>query len=569
MQTFYWILIICLGWICTSCTTNEERSAIQIMEQAEKLISSDLNVAHVLLTDSLKHPENLDDKMNARWCMLRSRLADSIHTELPYVPQMERAYKYMKRNGSTEDMLKAGLYLGRTYMDDLKPEAALHVYSDILSESLSVRNQKQTANIYSYMGDVYEFQQLFPNAIEKYLLSSSLFEEIGMKQNQAGSLLNVSRNYAHMDSLDQALVYMLMADSILTSCGDLKNKAAVYNGLGNIYSEKGNYNLAEYYLRKSIECDPYNAASNYLALADLFSRRGDLNKARFYQQQIKTHYLGGKASIELPYYSYKIEKQAGNTDRALACLEEYLSKSESHVLAISQTQINGLEDKYRYSQLLADNAQLKIKERKVSFLLVLSSFVLLLIFILYRLKLKSRQLVLLQKENEMNILRNQLYSQEKELHDISRQYQEQKDLMDEKMEELYEQKALELEESRRQMLQLRQQILEDSDIYKKVKKKSLIVKADKELLTEKDWIAVYEWIEIIYPNISDFLVSANITPTERKYCYLSFFHLESKQEAVLLNVNVETVHKNHTRIRQKLKLTGTEDKLSDYLSARS
>ncbi len=250
-------------------------------------------------------------------------------------------------------------------------------------------------------------------------------------------------------------------------------------------------------------------------------------------------------------------------------MEEYLSKSESHVLAISQTQINGLEDKYRYSQLLADNAQLKIKERKVSFLLVLSSFVLLLIFILYRLKLKSRQLVLLQKENEMNILRNQLYSQEKELHDISRQYQEQKDLMDEKMEELYEQKALELEESRRQMLQLRQQILEDSDIYKKVKKKSLIVKADKELLTEKDWIAVYEWIEIIYPNISDFLVSANITPTERKYCYLSFFHLESKQEAVLLNVNVETVHKNHTRIRQKLKLTGTEDKLSDYLSARS
>ena len=55
-----------------------------------------------------------------------------------------------------------------------------------------------------------------------------------------------------MDSLDIALTYMLHADSMVVVYGDSMDRAGTLNGLGNIYREKGNYPIAEYYLKRAI-----------------------------------------------------------------------------------------------------------------------------------------------------------------------------------------------------------------------------------------------------------------------------------------------------------------------------
>lgn len=131
----------------------------------------------------------------------------------------------------------------------------------------------------------------------------------------------------------------------------------------------------------------------------------------------------------------------------------------------------------------------------------------------------------------------------------------------------YDQKAQEVEMLKQQYIQQRQYLLQESTIYKKIQKSVSTPNPDhKELLTDKDWKALYKCIDTMYPSLSERLVLAGITPTEKKYCYLSFFQLDSKQEAFLLNVNIDTPYKNRTRIRQKLKITGSEEKLYEHLA---
>ena len=136
MRIFLALLIIALGWIMQGCTNEADRNAIRQMEQAAPLMQSDPEAAHVLLTDSVAHPELLSPEVNARWCLMLCQLADSIGTPLPYVHQMKRAYRYVKQHGTIDEQLQAALYLGRTYMDDQDQEAALRTYTEALQQSI-------------------------------------------------------------------------------------------------------------------------------------------------------------------------------------------------------------------------------------------------------------------------------------------------------------------------------------------------------------------------------------------------------------------------------------------------
>ena len=278
MRIFLALLIISLVWIMQGCTNEADRNAIRQMEQAAPLMQSDPEAAHVLLTDSVAHPELLSPEVNARWCLMLCQLADSIDTPLPYVPQMKRTYQYVKRHGTVDEQLQTALYLGRTYMDDLDQEAALRTYTEALQQSILENKPNQSGYISSYMGDVYEFQGMFSQAVEKYLMASRYFRQAGNYRSQGIAFRDASRNYTFMDSLDIALRYMLRADSMIVLYGDTIDQASVLNGLGNIYTEKGYYPEAEMYLKKAMDYDTTTIGTNSLALADLYLTQGDFYK---------------------------------------------------------------------------------------------------------------------------------------------------------------------------------------------------------------------------------------------------------------------------------------------------
>lgn len=570
MRIFLALLVIALGWIMQGCTNEADRNAIRQMEQAAPLMLSDPEVAHVLLADSVAHPELLSPEVNARWCLMLCQLADSIGTPLPYVPQMERTYRYMKRHGTIDEQLQAALYLGRTYMDDQDQEAALRTYTEALQQSIMENKPNQSGYISSYMGDVYQFQGMYQQAVEKYLTASRYFQQVGNHRSEGIAFIDASRNYTFMDSLDIALKYMLRADSMVVLYGDSVDRACILNGLGNIYKTRGNEILAKKYLQKAIKYDLEESAPSYLALAKLELSKQNYEQARLYLKQAERPTINKGTAIELPYQYYLIEKQIGNTTKALAELENFITVSDSILWLRNNAEINGLEDKYKYSLLLSDNAQLRtVKTRRTAFLAIVVLLTLYLYFH-YKARLERKNkciyqqaLILEQKNNTLLTLKNDLQQKQLELKLLSRQMSQQKV----EWQALYEKKVAEIHQKEEEISLQTRSIWEVSPITKRLQ--TLVRKvnpnATQPPLTDKDWNAIREQVRTLYPAVEKVILTIGLKGSEEKLCYLSLFKFDTNQEAILLNVAINSVNTYRRNIRKKLQIQNPSQKLCDFL----
>ncbi len=570
MRIFLALLVITLGWILQGCTNEADRNAIRQMEQAALLMESDPEAAHVLLADSVAHPELLSPEVNARWCLMLCQLADSIGTPLPYVPQMERAYRYMKRHGTIDEQLQTALYLGRTYMDDLGQEAALRTYTEALQQSIMENKPNQSGYISSYMGDVYQFQGMYQQAVEKYLTASRYFQQVGNHRSEGIAFIDASRNYTFMDSLDIALKYMLRADSMVVLYGDSVDRACILNGLGNIYKTRGNEILAKKYLQKAIKYDLEESAPSYLALAKLELSKQNYEQARLYLKQAERPTINKGTAIELPYQYYLIEKQIGNTTKALAELENFITVSDSILWLRNNAEINGLEDKYKYSLLLSDNAQLRtVKTRRTAFLAIVVLLTLYLYFH-YKARLERKNkciyqqaLILEQKNNTLLTLKNDLQQKQLELELLSRQMSQQKV----EWQALYEKKLAEIHQKEEEISLQTRSIWEVSPITKRLQ--TLVRKvnpnATQPPLTDKDWNAIREQVRTLYPAVEKVILTIGLKGSEEKLCYLSLFKFDTNQEAFLLNIAINSVNTYRRNIRKKLQIQNPSQKLCDFL----
>lgn len=278
-----WVLYILLLCVGIGCTDENERAAIRMLDRAESLMPSHPQEAYACL-DSIAYPELISARQNARWCMLRGRLADSLHTRLPYVHQLERALRYVNREGSVGEQAQIGLYLGRAYKEDWLREQALRTYLEALQKSLTVNDYNLAGYICSYMGDVYQFQEAYLKAKDKYLEAAAYFETAENCRSRGIAFLEASRNYVFADSLDRALHCAYQAEDILMVYGDSLDCADVYNALGNIFAIQGDKNAALSFFKKGISFDKHEVVSDYLSLADLYLQENDTAKVHYYMQ---------------------------------------------------------------------------------------------------------------------------------------------------------------------------------------------------------------------------------------------------------------------------------------------
>lgn len=570
MRIFLALLVIALGWIMQGCTNEADRNAIRQMEQAAPLMQSDPEAAHVLLADSVAHPELLSPEVNARWCLMLCQLADSIGTPLPLMDDLDRARYYWERKGSPHDQALADYYLGRTLMEEGLWKQALTMLLKAGKLSLQSNDINLSGYITSNTGMVYYNQADFLLAKDKFLEAASYFEKAGNKRSYVFALVNTAHMYTAMDSTQAAFSYMHKANSLSWALSDSSDLSAFYNNYGNIYASFGDWTTAKKYFSQSIAYSPEEAAHTYSALGGIYLETDSLEQAERCFEKAKGVTDNPYTHVELFHHLAELEEKKGNLSQALSLIKQYVDSTETEIQRTKETNLAKAETLFNRKEMLHENAKLHQKWKSIRSYLIGSLFLLLLlsVFYVYRLGRKNRRII--QLTDELQEQKNHLLEQQMALDSLSRQL---KAAQQDNLEELrqkqseYDQKAQEVELLKQQYLQQRQYLLRESTIYKKIQKAVSIPNPDhKELLTDKDWKAIYKCIDTMYPSLSERLVLAGITPTEKKYCYLSFFQLDSKQEAFLLNVNIDTPYKNRTRIRQKLKITGSEEKLYEHLA---
>ena len=570
MRIFLALLIIALGWIMQGCTNEADRNAIRLMDQAAPLMQSDPEVAHVLLADSVAHPELLSSEVNARWCLMLCQLADSIGTPLPLMDDLDRARYYWERKGSPHDQTLADYYLGRALMEEGLWKQSLTMLLKAGKLSLQSNDINLSGYITSNTGMVYYNQADFLLAKDKFLEAASYFEKAGNKRSYVFALVNTAHMYTAMDSTQATFYYMHKADSLSWALSDSSDLSAFYNNYGNIYASFGDLTTAKKYFYQSIAYSPKEAAPTYSALGGIYLETDSLEQAELCFKKAKEATDNPYTHVELFHHLAELEEKKGNLSQALSLIKQYVDSTETEIQRTKETNLAKAETLFNRKEMLHENAKLHQKWKSIRSYLIGSLFLLLLlsVFYVYHLGRKNRRII--QLTDELQEQKSHLLEQQMALDSLSCQLkvaqQDNQEELRQKQSE-YNQKAQEVELLKQQYIQQRQYLLRESTIYKKIQKSVSTPNPDhKELLTDKDWKAIYKCIDTMYPSLSERLVLAGITQTEKKYCYLSFFQLDSKQEAFLLNVNIDTPYKNRTRIRQKLKITGSEEKLYEHLA---
>ena len=556
----------------------DESDAIYLIDRAESLLKSDPDSSHILL-DSIAVPDNLSDKLLARWCMLSGKVADTLYTDLPYVLQLLRAQAYYKSHGTKQEQAKIGLYLGRSYVEDKENEKAMKVYLQALDIALRSEDYNQAGYICSYMGDLYDFEGNYLLGKDKYKEAESYFRKAGNMRSSAFALRDVGRMYAFSDSLDIALIFLLKADTIIVEVGDSSDIGTIYNGIGNIYNMLGNKELAKLYLWKNVNMSDFDDAPSYRTLAGIYIEEGDFKNARICLEKASVPSFNDMTRFSVLYGYSLLEKAEGNWEKAWFYLDEYNSASDSILTIRNRENIIKIEKEYEHLKISLENMRLKSDKQKYFIYWVISVSILLILLWVFQIRIDRKNKRLLKQEidlsnksNELFRLRDNLRNKQDRLEALSIQLSEKNEKLNEldsreKLEKEYEQIKKEEETLVLRIAERRKDLFLSSAIAKKVIKLSqkVVPGATKSPLSEKDWQNIITQVNEVYPFLADRLAAFNLSAAELRYCYLSLLGLDSIGESILLHIQPDSVNKRRQRVRQRLGIIAKELDLCAYL----
>lgn len=556
----------------------DESDATYLIDRAEYLLKSDPDSSLILL-DSIAVPDNLSDKLLARWCMLYGRVADTLYTDLPYIQQLLRAQAYYEDHGTKQEQAKIGLYLGRSYVEDKENEKAMKVYLQALDIALRCEDYNQAGYICSYMGDLYDFEGDYLLGKDKYKEAESYFRKAGNMRSSAFALQDIGRMYAFSDSLDIALTFLLKADTIIVEVGDSSDIGTIYNGIGNIYNMLDNKELAKLYLWKDINMSDFDDAPSYRTLAGIYIEEGDFKNARICLEKASVPSFNDMTRFSVLYGYSLLEKAEGNWEKAWFYLDEYNSASDSILTIRNRENIIKMEKEYEHLKISLENMRLKSDKQKYFIYWVISVSILLILLWVFQIRIDRKNKRLLKQEidlsnksNELFRLRDNLRNKQDRLEALSIQLSEKNEKLNEldsreKLEKEYEQIKKEEETLVLRIAERRKDLFLSSAIAKKVIKLSqkVVPGATKSPLSEKDWQNIITQVNEVYPFLADRLAAFNLSAAELRYCYLSLLGLDSIGESILLHIQPDSVNKRRQRVRQRLGIIAKELDLCAYL----
>lgn len=549
-----WLLI--LLFICSFFSCRNDRVAHDLMNRAEGFIEADPDSAYTLL-NSIEVPDNLNDRQFARWCMLYGQAADKLFKDMPYVIQLNRALHWYKKHGTPEQQAWMGLYLGRSYMEDKLFIPATEVYSKALDLAKEKHLYNVAGYICSYMADLYTYTGQTTEERRKFEEAADFFQKAGNMRSYAFALRDVSKTWAFDDSMSISLDLMLKADSIISGMNDSVGMASIANGLGNVYKIMGEVEKAKSCYQRSFSYDTTDLAPHYLALSSLYYSNDILDSARYYLEKADCPTDNLYTPSDRLYMGYLIEKEANDIPKAFQYLEQFYESKDSLYNKQMQVDIIDAEKRHNLFLVVRENRKLHIfLYRSIMVAVVFCLFVCL--FFQYK-----------DRKRLNNLHRQQLLLDEKEwqLTDLKDKIKEKEKIVlvgDEEMKHLKRQAW----EARKEIVLLKCDKLSHSFLSQELKERGQAGKRKEEQkLVEQDWINIRKLVDDACP---DWLVAIEnivgaLTRTDIETCYLSFFELSLKAEALLLELNVDSANKRRLRTRQRLNIVNKEMNICEFI----
>lgn len=562
------LLLVWVSW-CAGCTP-ASKNYPYAMRMAEVCMETSPDSAWNLLqgiADSIGHlPEEI--QMHYHLLVLQAEdLQFHLHTDDSLVNSLVAYYDTQDDNPRR---IQAYYLKGKVYDGMNDAPQALEAYQQALD--LAKGELDWEVAIYREMYQLFANQDLHDSALRMTGHLLHIYKIQGNPQEMAQAQRNMARLFNQKGEKDSALHYFRQAGhSVLTIADSTAYYEMLAEQAGILYETEGIEQAFPLLKKAEKREDILDKSYIHFLLGQIYTDREQWDSAHYYNQKVVE-----SGNIEKTYYSYRnlyaLEKQKGNFSKALEYMERAMD-SRNLLQTIGQSeavaQINAL---YNYQHIADENADLRLskeKQKNVVLLLTLLSTAVIFAgfaFVTYQRK-RSRQMI--ERERKLKQLAEERYARSQmAIYDNER-----------KMEELTQQLAkaqaennvrmsgsLEMEMKKLQ-LQNEEICLSESERQQRIASfmeselYSLIERAsqnDTILVTDEDWRQIKEAIDFMYPTFNNHLndVFPNISMQIRQLCWLS-------------RIGISPVGIAHILKRSRQAISNTRSKLSRIITESS
>jgi adenylate cyclase len=187
-----------------------------------------------------------------------------------------------------------------------QPDSAFYFAQLQYDFSKSRGLKKQMANALNVQGVSFSVRGDFYQALDYYLLSLKIEEEIGDNNRNIALLSNIGNTYDILGDLPKALDYQIRSLKIAEDSGNMHGIASTLSNIGNIYAQLDNYSKSLDYHRYSLKIreeieDISGIAVSLQNIGSVYREQGDNAKALeyFFRSLKMDETIGDKQGVSI------------------------------------------------------------------------------------------------------------------------------------------------------------------------------------------------------------------------------------------------------------------------------
>ncbi|MBE0675336.1 MAG: tetratricopeptide repeat protein [Bacteroidales bacterium] len=439
-------------------------------------------------------------------------------------------------------------------------------YDKALEQSLdglrvyeSVGDDSGIALIYRVLGSVYKYKGEYEKSLHYYYSGLQINEKIQDDQGVANSYNNIGIVYLLMGNHEKALEYYRMSLSINNASRNESEASINLGNIGTVYLDMNILDSAWHYINLRYESavklnNKRIIATTYHSYGDFYLKKADYNKS--YDFYIKSLNLARELGVletckENLLSISKLKEMQSDHETAFNYYRLYINLRDSLFNTETMQRFDQMELDYSYEK---EKDALLVRQQKTKLYIImgfgaslLSIFLLVLIYMNQRIKLKKNDLAQKGLELEKQQLQFEVESKDREM------FSKAVNLID---------KTEIINSITRQLSRI---IIESPGNSKPIKQ---IIKDLEFHASTKIWDEFEYTFLKVHPGFFEKLDSSfpGLTPNEKRLCAFIKLNLTTKDIASITRKTNHSLTVARTRLRKKLGLSNTGGSLSAFLS---
>lgn len=567
--------------IFMSLSSCSNRKYEQTITRADNLmeLSQDSARSALAILDSIRPDlSKMGKSTQMRYQLVYAKGMNKGYVDFTTDSLMKEIVDYYDNHGTCQQQMLAHYLLGCVYRDLGDSPASLSCYNDAVEKvdtTSSDCDYKLLTRVYEQQGALFLSQSMPQNALSAYQKAEKYAWIAKDTLSAVLSYEHLGNIYEYMDNMNKVIEVYENASRRYRQYGYPVQAARALGGaiqaliLTKQYAKAKKYmdvfEAESGYFQKD-SCYSYINYSHYYYLKGLYCLESHSDSAKYWftkcQEFAKTN--NNKSFSAYAWYLYYIKHQ--QMDSVAKYSEQAFAYNDSANLDMERDLMQKMQAIYDYDRWknVAHNEEIKATRANltllVSILVSVSVIIIgILTFLVYR---KKRKLELQEKEEQENLIRQQIYDTKQELELL-------RTVNDRKIADVIKEKEQTINKLEDDLKDIREKysnsslsdvdiLLKESSIYKRIKYLEL---HPKETMRENDWIELEETIEQLIPSFIP-LLKNRLNVIAYRICLLVKLEISTSSIAILLGLSSSAISKYRKVMLEKL--CGRSGKPKDF-----